>query len=284
MKIALILVCFLFVSNAYSNPNDSPEAVYSKFIELLLSSKIDLAYELISSADKAVLSKSEYLKRNSVGFNAATEFMLKNTKYKIIDKKIINDKAILTIEHSFPDFMTIIRIVSIEQMKYKSEMEKLDYIEKEYKDKIPLNTNVSEDTLIKESDGWKIYLNQAEQMKKAQKENDHKKQILLTLKDKLFFNNIEISKHNADEYSITGYIQNKSDNIIKGVKVIFYGLDEDQKAIFEKEALIIYNTGKDEDKLKTNYIKRFVIFLYDHEAPKEWQMSYKIEIIEIEIE
>lgn len=286
LLIGFLMIFGLMITYAGCNFFGTPQACLSDYLNSLEKKDYATAYKLLSTKDKEVRTLKTFSNNNFPEFNAVNEFLNKNTKFKITEVKENKDNAIVEVVYTRPNFSAVWQAVTSETLRDKNEMEKFIALENEFKSKIPFESNTFSYNLIKEKDGWKVFLNLAEIDKKAKEEKERKRQLFEIYKNKVKFTNIEVTQNSyVNMFSITGYVQNIGDKPIYGLKVTVYGLDSKNQTIFEKkDNYIVYNTGDSEDILKPNYKKSFSIYFRENEVPIDWSKLYKFEITELELE
>lgn len=195
-KIILFLFWILIINNC-SKITESPKKVVSKFLEAKLNWDYKEAYNYISSEDKQVRNLEEY--KSEIGFYELSEdtIFIKTFKdvisFKIKKEDITKDKAVFEVEIQSPDFSSMTSeflgeaFISAFSGKSEEEITK-DFAQKireKYKDKeMPMTTTTTYYNLMKEKDGWKVFLNWKisekveelmEQAKAFEKEKDYQK-------------------------------------------------------------------------------------------------------------
>lgn len=268
----------------------TPQACLSNYLDFLDKNDYVAAYKLLSVKDKEARTLKSFSSTNSPGFspgfNAVYKFLTKNTEYKIAEVKENKDKAVVKVTFTGPNSSAVWRALISETLRDKNEMDTYKALESEFKSKIPFESKSVSYNLVKEKDGWKVFLNFADTDKKAKEEKERKRQLFEIYKNKVKFTNIEVTHRSYDNtFSIKGYVQNVGDKPIYGLEIMIYGLDSNNKPIFEKrDNSIIFNTGDSEDILKPNYKKSFSIYFEENEVPIDWPKRYKFEITELELD
>ena len=187
-QIRILLICFLalslFISGCSFGPN--PKEVLSKYLDNYLHGNYDKAYELLSSKDKAVKNQQEFSSRFKESGGFAKAFAGKIT-FNIKDVKITGDKALATIEVTTPDISGAMGELFGVAMKSafsggkpdEKEMEKI-VAEKMKDNKLPTTTRTEQYDLVKDTDGWRVYLgwenaNKIKELKTAAEKLDKQK-------------------------------------------------------------------------------------------------------------
>jgi hypothetical protein len=170
-----------------SKPISPPDEVLKHYLDAKFHNLHEEAYKYISEKDKKVKSKEEYLAEGED--NPFVEALGSRITYEIekIEQHENMVKAIVAV--TMPDFGTIF----IELMgaaftsamggkKDEAQIEKI--IAEKYSDnEMPLVTAKEDFTLLKESNGWKVFLDW--EAKKLKAEKDEKIKLLLTEADEL---------------------------------------------------------------------------------------------------
>ena len=157
--------------------------VLSSYLDASLKSRSEEAYGYISSEDKAVKSLSEYKSETDKEDNTFTEVIVSNVSFKILKVTETGSTAKADVEITFPDMGVMFKDLmgaafsSAFGGKDKGEIEKT--LAKKYETgEVPTTTKNEEFHLLKEKDGWKVFLDW--ESKKATKEKEEKIAALLS--------------------------------------------------------------------------------------------------------
>lgn len=163
---ARILINFsvaLILSIISSCSSESPKSVLGRYLDAKFSSNYELSYTALSSADKSVKSLEEYLEENGSAESAglSKSFSGKST-YKIISVTQEDTKAFAVVELTVPDVMKITgelmgSLLSNFLDKGFDEQKFEAMIEEKYAD-FPMITEIDTIQLVKENEGWHIFL------------------------------------------------------------------------------------------------------------------------------
>jgi hypothetical protein len=153
----------VFFAGCSVGPN--PKEVLSKFLENYFHDNYDNAYEFLSSKDKAVKSKQEFSKdfKKSVGQAFAGKIT-----FNIKDVKVMGDKALATVDITTPDLSGVMGEVFGVAMKSafsggKVDEKEMKIVAEKMKDKnMPTTTRTELYDLVKDKDGWRIYMGWAD--------------------------------------------------------------------------------------------------------------------------
>jgi len=149
----------------------NPREPLAKYLDASLHERYDEAYQYISSKDRAVKTLQEYKSEFSKEESPLGQLLLSKVSYNIKDIQIEKGKAKATVEITMPDFSSIMGDLlgaafasAFGQKKDQKAMEQM--LADKYKDKeMPMVTQSNTFNLIKESDGWKVFLNWEKQKK-----------------------------------------------------------------------------------------------------------------------
>jgi len=168
----VILVSFgigLLISGC-GNAGESPKDVLSKYLDASLHGRIIEAYEYVSQKDKAVTAVDAYVKKNSMGKNIFAESFTAKISYKIDEITVKGNEAGAKVIINMPDFRVMFSDVMGAAFLSafsgaKDEDIAITMVEK-YKDKeVPMTITRQSYEMIKETDGWKVFLDLEKQEK-----------------------------------------------------------------------------------------------------------------------
>jgi len=146
----------------YTQP-DAKE-VLNKYLDASLKNKSKEAYKYISSEDKAIKSLSMYKNDTYKKDNPFAEIMLKSISFKILNVKETTNTADATVNITMPDmsilfkdFMGVALSSAFTDKKNQSKLQ--EKIAKKYEtEALPTTSKEEEFHLVKEKDGWKVFL------------------------------------------------------------------------------------------------------------------------------
>lgn len=200
-KVLTVFLLLFGLTIAYSGCNffGTPQTCLSSYLDSLEKKDYAAAYKLLSVKDKEVRTLKAFSNNNFSDFNAANEFLTKNTKYKITEVKENKDKAVVKVVFTRPNLSAVWEAAISETLIDKNEMDKYIALDKnEFKSKIPFESISVSYNLVEEKDGWKIFFNFAETDKKAKEEKERKRQLFEIYKNKVKFTNIEVTQSSYD--------------------------------------------------------------------------------------
>lgn len=164
----------LFYTGCSFSPD--PQKVISKYLEEYYHGNYEKAYALLSSKDKTVRSLQEF-SGGEEEFNAIRKAMSKKTTFKVKDVKITGDNAVATVDITTPDLTSAMGDLMATAFSQalgggkpdEKAMEK-KIAEKMNDKNLPTTTTTEQFDLLKEKDGWRVYMgweneNKIEQLK-----------------------------------------------------------------------------------------------------------------------
>lgn len=161
----------------------SPKEVLNSYLDASLKNRSEEAYGYVSSEDKAVKSLSEYKAENEKKDNPFAAIIVSNVSYKVLKVTKTGDTAKADVKVTLPDMGVMFKDLmgaafsSAFGGKDKSEIEKT--LAKKYEaGDVPTTTKNEEFYLLKEKEGWKVFLDW--KAKKAAKEKEEKIKSLLS--------------------------------------------------------------------------------------------------------
>lgn len=194
-QILKIMLGFVLVLSIYGcdklNELSQPSAkeVLGNYLDASLKSRSEEAYGYISTEDKAVKSLSEYKSESDKKDNPFAAVIVNNVSFKVIKVTESGGTAKADVEITLPDISVMFKDImgaalnsAFSGKNKKSEIEKS--IAKKYESgEVPTTTKNEEFYLVKEKDGWKVFLDW--KAKKAKKEKEEKISSLLSDAKKL---------------------------------------------------------------------------------------------------
>jgi len=157
--------------------------VLSSYLDASLKSRSEEAYGYVSSEDKAVKSLSEYKEENDKEDNPFAAVIVSNVSFEVLKVTETGSTAKADVGITLPDMGVMFKDLmgaafsSAFGGKDKSEIEKT--LAKKYETgEVPTTTKNEEFHLLKEKDGWKVFLDW--KTEKAEKEKADKVTALLS--------------------------------------------------------------------------------------------------------
>lgn len=177
----LIFSMIVFLTNGCNKINKytQPDAkeVLNKYLEASLKNKSKEAYGYISSEDKAIKSLSKYEHDVSKKDNPFVAIMTNSVSFQILKVTESGNTANAIVDITMPDmsivfkdFMSAAFSSAFTSEKDKSKIQ--EKIAKKYEtEKLPTTTKNTEFYLVKEKDGWKVFLDwKTEELEKKKAE------------------------------------------------------------------------------------------------------------------
>jgi hypothetical protein len=173
----LILTTFSLFFLSCSN-SSNPSNVLNQYLNETFKFEYESAYSNLSNEDKSVKSLQEFITENDKGeFGFLAKTIAEKSSFKIIEIEKDKNKAMAIVQLTIPDGekMTGELMVSFFSKMFDKDFDKDEMaskIEEKYKDKeIPMTIKIDTMNLVKDEDGWKVYLNwKAEELEKERKE------------------------------------------------------------------------------------------------------------------
>jgi hypothetical protein len=187
-QFAIICLASLAIVACEKLSSPSPNEVLNNYLDASLKGRYKEAYSYVSADDKAIKDLQSYLKANEKEDNPFAQAIVSKVSYKILKLEKSYKKATADVEITLPDFGSIFADVMGAAFKSafgggdEKEMEKI--LAKKFKSgEVPLTTKKETFNLIKEKDGWKVYLDW--KTEKIKKERQAKIQALLAEAEEL---------------------------------------------------------------------------------------------------
>ena len=187
-RFAIICLAILAIVACEKLSGPSPNEVLSSYLDALLKGRYKEAYSYVSSEDKVTRDLQSYLKENEKKDNPFAQAIVSKVSYKIVKLEKSDKKATADVEITLPDFDSIFADVlgaafkSVFSGGDEKEMEKI--LAKKFESgEVPLTTKEETFKLVKEEDGWKVYLDW--KTEKIKKERQTKIQALLAEAEEL---------------------------------------------------------------------------------------------------
>ena len=173
-NIFFILGClfFLFIVACDKISAPGPKDILNKYLNASLKGRYEEAYNHISSADKSIKTLDEYLRENDKKDIPFAKALISSVSYKILKVTEDGERASADVEITLPDMEVIFRDIMgaafASAFGNKKEKEIEQALAKKYENaNIPTTTQKQTFQLVKEQDGWKVFLDwKAEKIKK----------------------------------------------------------------------------------------------------------------------
>ena len=179
-SIIMFLITGCDIIDKYTQP-DAKE-VLNKYLDASFKNRATEAYKYISSKDKAVKSLSMYKNDTYKEDNPFADIMLKSISFQVLDVKETNNTANAIVKITMPDMSIIFKdfmgaALSSAFTDNKSQSKLQEKIAKKYEtEKLPTTSKKEKFHLIKEKDGWKVFLDwKTEELKNKKAELKRKK-------------------------------------------------------------------------------------------------------------
>jgi len=189
-KVVLLFLCFLLAGCGKISSN--PKTVASDYLDSYLHGRYEKSYQYISTKDKSVKNLQEYLLEYE-GIDGFQKGFLEKISYEIKKVEIDKDTAKVQTEVTSPNFVAMVgdfmSAAFLTAFGGGDEKTTEKMLEDKYKDKdVPMITTERFIDLVKEPDGWKVFLNLEQQKKieelKTQAEQLEKDKKLKAAKEK----------------------------------------------------------------------------------------------------
>ncbi len=187
-KFAIVCLASLAIVACEKLSGPSPNEVLNNYLDASLKGRYKEAYSYVSDEDKEVKDLQIYLKENEKKDNPFTQAIAKKASYKILELEKSDKKAIADVEITLPDFGSIFADVIGAAFKSAfsggngNDVEEI-LAKKLERGEIPMITKKETFNLVKEENGWKVYLDW--KTEKIKKERQTKIQALLAEAEEL---------------------------------------------------------------------------------------------------
>jgi len=187
-QFVIICLAVLAIVACEKLSGSSPNEVLNNYLNASLKGKYKEAYSYVSAEDKAIKDLQSYLKENEKEDNPFAQAITSKVSYKILKLDKSDKRATADVEIILPDFESIFADVMGAAFKSafgggdEKEMEKI--LAKKFESgEVPMTTKKETFNLVKQEDGWKVYLNWKSE--KIKKEKQAKIQALLAEAEEL---------------------------------------------------------------------------------------------------
>ena len=154
--ILVIAACGMFGSN--------PKDVLSKYLNATLNLQYEEGYKYISNKDKEIKQLKEFVSEHEQADTPIAKALINKCSYKVKGVIVSENQAIATVELVIPDVLSILSdlmgaTATSAFGEEKDDNEVAKALAEKYKNKnLPMTTIPETYKLIKEADGWKIFL------------------------------------------------------------------------------------------------------------------------------
>jgi len=169
---AKILLILSFVVAGCGKTSPTPKNILTQYLDNSLHGNMEQAYEMLSESDKNAVPIEQYLSAYKNTENEFANIFTSKITYEIKNISIKDGNANADVIETIPDFGNIFSdfmstaFASAFSGKTSEDMQRM--LAKKYKDKdLPMTTREQTFSLVKERDGWRIFLNLAQETKIA---------------------------------------------------------------------------------------------------------------------
>lgn len=171
-QFAIVCLISLTILGCGKLSGPSPNEVLDNYLDASLKGRYKEAYSYVSAEDKAIKDLQSYLKENENEDSPFAQAIVSRVSYKILKLEKSDKKATADVEITLPDFGSIFAdimgaaFISAFGGGDDKEMEKI--LAKKFENgEVPLITKKETFSLVKEEDGWKVFLDwKTEKIKK----------------------------------------------------------------------------------------------------------------------
>ncbi len=161
-----IILVLLVITPLLGFGNDAPERVLTKYLKSLYSNNLKKTYNYISKADKETISKSEFVKQNTLDgpfLKEMSKTIYELSKYQVNDVNINGNKAIVDITTVSPDMSRVLAAIfgpfhgpkDMEDPQEATRNMLKQYLKK---GDVPMARDTRKFVLLEEDGKWKIFL------------------------------------------------------------------------------------------------------------------------------
>lgn len=276
---AILVLSLLTILAGCNLFGPSPKDVLSQYLDSYYKGDFAKSYEKLSSSDKSTKSQQEFAESFG-GYGTLMKAAAGKVSFVVKDVKVTGNKAVATVDVTSPDlssfagdFMGAAFRSAFGGQDSRKELDKAIAERLKSKD-LPMATNTEEHELIKDKDGWRVYLGwehlkkiaelkkQAEKLEKQKKFAEAKAkygEVLSLVRDaeaskkqkemddkiakykdiqaylpSVEVRNISVGKGFLGDTGVFGEVKNKGDKTLKKVEVTAYCLDKSGTVVFEK--------------------------------------------------
>lgn len=165
MKRYIILILLVIIP-LLGFGNYSPEKILIKYLESLYSNNLKKTYNYISKADKETISRSEFIKQNTLDgpfLKEMSKTIYELSTYEINEVNINGDEAIVDITTISPDMPKVLGEI-FGPFHGRKDMENpqdaMRHMLKQYlkKGDVPMSEDTRKFILLKEDGKWNVFL------------------------------------------------------------------------------------------------------------------------------
>ena len=244
-KIIVPSVLLILVLTSCNIFGPSPQDILMKYLNSYYKGNYSETYALLSAKDKNFKNQKEY--EAEFSDNPFSKLFAGKISFNVKEIKVNGNNAEATVEITGPD----------------------------------LSEATETYDLVKDNEGWRVFLNW-EGQKKAVEISDKAKKAYF---DKIEVRNIHLGTTGSfDAIGVFGEIKNNGDRTLKQVEVTAYCLDKNDKTVFEKtyHPVLVTNVP-----LKPNYSRRFNYELDNATTkllPSDWSKKVKVAVTDTEFQ
>lgn len=159
--VSLCILCLTLSACNVGGPG--PSDVLNSYLDASLKNNLEEAYGYISTEDKSVKTLQQYLSENSQENNPVAEAMASKTSFQIVNINKEKSTASANVEINAPDFtsimMDLMGAAFGAAFGNEDDSKIQEVLSKKFKNgDIPMKTEKEVFHLIKEDDGWKVFL------------------------------------------------------------------------------------------------------------------------------
>ena len=164
-----------------------PEEVIGQYLSAIIKGNSSEMYDMLSEKDKAVITKNDFIARTE-NLGGVLAVLLSSATYKVNSVTITDNQARVSVDLTTPDpgpFMAeLMGAAFLSAFSGEEGSEKTNEVNRQLKEAIeakrkdgnlPTVTNTETYELLKESDGWKVFTNEAKQVREKEEREEQEK-------------------------------------------------------------------------------------------------------------
>jgi hypothetical protein len=162
--LALTIGAILVALAGCAERGPGPDEVVSKYLDASLHGRCEEAYQFLSSTDKAVKELNTYVAEQAEGETPIAKALASKVSYEVRQTTRTDDHATAEVVITLPDFGAIFADVFGAALRSafsggEDQKDVEEVLAEKYKDKeFPMTTKTESLVLVKEADGWKVFL------------------------------------------------------------------------------------------------------------------------------
>lgn len=175
IQVSIVFLASLTILACDMLSGPRPDEVLNKYLDASYKGRIEEAYSYVSVADKAVKDLQSCLKESEKEDNTLARGIASKATFKIQRLEASGNKAVADVEINLPDFESMFYDIMGGAFKStfgdgdEKEMEKI--LAKKFESgKVPLTTRKQTFQMVKEDDGWKVFLDWKNEKLKKEKQ------------------------------------------------------------------------------------------------------------------